>query len=73
MIYPAAVAMPDPLTHCARLGIKTRTLAVTHATAVGFLTHCATVGTPGLMLYPLGKEAGVYSDKVMAKIIVSCW
>ena len=40
--YTAAAAMPDPLTHCARLRVE----PTPWATAVGFLTHCTTVGTP---------------------------
>ena len=40
--YAAAVAMPDPLTHCARKGPKDWT----HAAAVILLIHCTTVGIP---------------------------
>ena len=45
-IYATASAMPDPLTYCSRPGIKICVSVVTWATGVGFLTQCATVGTP---------------------------
>ena len=41
--YATAAATPDPSTHCTRLGVAS---AVTQATAVGFLIHCATAETP---------------------------
>ena len=49
VICAVIAAMPDPLTHCARPGGRTRASLVTQATAVRFLTHCATVGTPTLV------------------------
>ena len=39
MTYATVVAMLDPLTH------HCHAFAVTQAAAVGFLTHCTTVGT----------------------------
>ena len=36
----------DLLTHCAKARDQIRTSQVTGATTVGFLTHCAVVGTP---------------------------
>ena len=41
-----SVAMPDPLTHYARPRDQKCTSVVTRATAVRFLTHCPTAGTP---------------------------
>ena len=42
----ATAAVPDPLIHCASLGIEHAPLKrETQAIAVRFLTHCATVGT----------------------------
>lgn len=38
------LAVLDPLIHCTGLGINPR-LQATQASAVRFLTHCATVGT----------------------------
>ena len=46
----AAVATWDPLTPCAGLGVKPVPLQQPQAAAVGFLTHCATAGTPILVL-----------------------
>ena len=43
----AAMATPDPLTHCYSLGIKP---TATWAAEVRFLTHCTTVGTPNIIL-----------------------
>ena len=45
------VAKPNPLTHCARLRKQTRAYTATQAAAVGFLTHCAMVGTPGNLVF----------------------
>ena len=42
----ATAAMPDPLTICARLGIKPAPPQQPQAPAVIFLTHCTTAGTP---------------------------
>ena len=41
-----AVARLDPSTHLHQAGDQTCTSTVIWATVVGFLTHCATVGTP---------------------------
>ena len=45
-IQAMVAATPDPLTRYARGGDQTCTSAATPATAVGFLTHCVTEGTP---------------------------
>ena len=69
-IWAAAWAKADPLTHCARPGVKSSgTATATQAAAVGFLTHCATVkllrsslGSPGLLgsvWWSLGIERGM--------------
>ena len=43
--YAITKAVQNPLTHCPEAGDRTRASAVTWAFAVGFLTHCTTVGT----------------------------
>lgn len=48
--YTAAVAMPAPLTHYARLVIEPAPPKGTQAAAVGFLTYCATVGIPSIAI-----------------------
>ena len=50
----------DPLRQA---GDGTHASGVTGATAVGFLTHCTTVGTPCLSFYTRGKS--MFSFKVM--------
>ena len=42
----AAVATPDPFNLFCQVGDRTHTSTALWAAAVGFLTHCATVGTP---------------------------
>ena len=42
----AAVATPDPLTHCAGLRIEPMPPHHLEPAAFGFLTHCARMGTP---------------------------
>ena len=44
--FAAAVAMPNTLTYCAGLEVKPVPPEQTQASAVGFLTRYATVGTP---------------------------
>ena len=44
-IQATAVAMPYPLTHCTKLGIKPMPLKQPKTTTVRFLTQCATAGT----------------------------
>lgn len=44
--YGSIAAMPDPLTYCIRPGTEPTTSAATEASAVRFLAHCTTVGTP---------------------------
>ena len=43
--YAVDVAVPDPLTHCARLGIEPSPLQQPSRCGQ-ILTHCTTVGTP---------------------------
>ena len=47
--YAAAAAKSDPSTHCTGAGDWTCASPCTQATAVGFLTHYATVGSPNFI------------------------
>ena len=49
--YTTAAAVPDSLTHCPGLGIKSVPSAATQAAAFGFLTHCTTAGTPSFFQF----------------------
>lgn len=50
MSYAQAVAILDALTHHTGLGIEPMLTQPTRATVVGFLTHCARLGTPRKVL-----------------------
>lgn len=47
--------IPDPLTHCAWLGIKPKPLQQNQATTIRFFTQGATVGTPRLIIFKAQK------------------
>ena len=52
MTYTAAVSKLDPLTHCTGQRLNPGLSTATRAAEVGFLTHCATAGTPEVRLFP---------------------
>ena len=48
MNYNIAIAVPEPLTHCAG-GYQTQTSVAVRVAAVRFLTQCAMVETPNIL------------------------